>query len=56
MRFHTMINFKRATDCTLFEIARVLVRFNHVARIIVNADHSIMWASEKLCAHKALAW
>ena len=23
----------------LFEIARVLVRFNHVARCILNADH-----------------
>jgi hypothetical protein len=26
----------------LSEIARVLVRFNHVARIIVNANHSVM--------------
>jgi hypothetical protein len=26
----------------LAKIARVLVRFNHVARFIVNADHSIM--------------
>jgi hypothetical protein len=26
----------------LFEVARLLVRFNHVARIIVNANHSIM--------------
>jgi hypothetical protein len=26
----------------LAEIARVLVRFDHVARLIVNADHSIM--------------
>ncbi len=25
-----------------FEIARVLVRFDHVARFIVNADHSAM--------------
>jgi hypothetical protein len=25
----------------LFEIARVLVRFDHVARFIVNANHSI---------------
>jgi hypothetical protein len=24
------------------ELARVLVRFNHVARFIVNANHSIM--------------
>jgi hypothetical protein len=26
----------------LFEIARVLVRLDHVARVIVNANHSIM--------------
>ena len=25
-----------------FEIARVLVRFNHVASVIVNSDHSEM--------------
>jgi hypothetical protein len=26
----------------LFEIARLLVRFDHVARIIVDANHGIM--------------
>jgi hypothetical protein len=26
----------------LFEIARVLVRFDHVARFIVNADHGFV--------------
>jgi hypothetical protein len=26
----------------LFEIARVLVRFNHVASFIVNANHGVM--------------
>jgi hypothetical protein len=26
----------------LFELARVLVRFNHVATFIVNANHSVM--------------
>jgi hypothetical protein len=26
----------------LFEIALVLVRFDHVASVIVNADHGIM--------------
>jgi hypothetical protein len=26
----------------LFEIAGALVRFNHIARFIVNANHSIM--------------
>jgi hypothetical protein len=24
-----------------FELARVLVRFNHIASVIVNADHTI---------------
>jgi hypothetical protein len=32
----------------LFEIARVLVRFNHVARVIVSANHSAMRAAAKL--------
>jgi hypothetical protein len=33
-----------ATDETspLFEIARLFVRFNHVARFTVNANHSVM--------------
>jgi hypothetical protein len=26
----------------LFEIARVLVRFNHVASYVVNANHGVM--------------
>jgi hypothetical protein len=26
----------------LFELARVLVRFNHIASVIVNANHGIM--------------
>ena len=26
----------------LFEIARVLVRFNHVANVIVNSNHSVV--------------
>jgi hypothetical protein len=29
----------------LFELARVLVRLNHVARFIVNANHRIMRAA-----------
>jgi len=29
-------------ESTPFEIARVLVRLDHVARIIANANHSIM--------------
>jgi hypothetical protein len=31
----------RVKSSPLFEPARVLVRFNHVTRIIVNANHSI---------------
>jgi hypothetical protein len=33
---------KKFTASPLFEIARVLVRFDHVASVIVNANHSIM--------------
>jgi hypothetical protein len=33
----------------LFEVARVLVRFNHVASFIVNANHSVMRPVAKLC-------
>jgi hypothetical protein len=29
-------------DCPLFKIARVLVRLDHAARFIVNANHSGM--------------
>ena len=32
----------RANPLTFVEIALVLVRFNHVARFIVNANHRIM--------------
>ena len=32
----------------LFEIALVLVRLDHVASGIVNANHGIMWDAEKL--------
>jgi hypothetical protein len=31
---------KASKNSPLFELARVFVRFNHVARVIVNADHS----------------
>jgi hypothetical protein len=32
----------------LFEIARVLVRFDHVASIIINANHGTMGSAAKL--------
>jgi len=31
-----------ASDSPLFELARLLMRFDHIASVIVNADHSIM--------------
>jgi hypothetical protein len=36
----------------LIQIARVLVRFDHVATLIVNANHSIMCAAAKLSTIK----
>jgi len=36
-----------------FEIAFVLVRFDHIARRIVNANHGIALSSEKLLARKS---
>jgi hypothetical protein len=37
-------------DCPLFEIARVLVRFNHIANRIVNANHGAVRAAIELGA------
>jgi hypothetical protein len=34
------------TRSRLFEIALVLVRFDHIASIIINANHSIVCAAE----------
>jgi len=39
----------------IFEIARVLVRLNHVASIIVNANHSMMSAAAKFCVVNRVA-
>jgi hypothetical protein len=39
----------------LLEIARVLMRLNHVASFIVNANHSIMRAAVKLCVADCVA-
>jgi hypothetical protein len=33
---------KKQKNSPLFEITRVLVRFDHVTRCIVNANHSVM--------------
>jgi hypothetical protein len=41
MRFSEQCDELREKSTTL-EFARVLVRFDHVASVIVNADHGIM--------------
>jgi hypothetical protein len=46
---------QRFTDYHSLKIARVLVHFNHVARFIVNANHSITRAAAKLCAANCIA-
>ena len=38
----TGANARKKSDLRFAEIPRVLVRFNHVANVIVNANHSIM--------------
>jgi hypothetical protein len=48
--FESVVSFVPCGETSpLFELARVLVRLDHVARFIVNANHSIMRAAEKLC-------
>jgi len=37
------------------KIALVLVRLDHVARIIVNANHGVMRTAEKLCVSDCIA-
>jgi hypothetical protein len=32
----------RVETSRLFELARVLVRFDHITNVIVNANHSVM--------------
>ena len=39
----------------LFEFARVLVRFDHVASSIVNANHGIMWSAVEFCVSDCIA-
>jgi hypothetical protein len=40
--FSAQMGNDASKNSPLFELARVLVRPNHIARIIVNADHSII--------------
>ena len=48
-------NVPRSTvNSPLFEIARVLERLDHGARLIINANHFIVRADEKLTAFVAL--
>jgi hypothetical protein len=39
----------------LFELAIVLVRFDHVVRLIVNANHAIVRPAAKLCVADCVA-
>ena len=39
---HSNIGKKIEEQATLFELARVLVRFDRVASVTVNANHGIM--------------
>jgi hypothetical protein len=39
----------------LLELACVLMGFDHIARFIVNANHSSMSAAEKLCVANCVA-
>src|SRR5437588_10350892 len=40
----------------LLEIARVLVRFDHVASVIVNANHSIVSAAAAFSKGRVINW
>ena len=42
-------------NLALFELARVLVRLDHVARFSVNANHSMMSAVAKFCVVNRVA-
>jgi hypothetical protein len=44
----------RKMNLPLFELARVLVRLNHVARVIVNADRYSVWAPPGLARKRIL--
>jgi hypothetical protein len=39
---HVDARVRVTKNLRLFKLARVLVRFNHVASLIVNANHSVM--------------
>jgi hypothetical protein len=46
LRFAALGAFCFGPPLRFFERARLLVRLNHVARLIVNANHSIMSTAE----------
>src|SRR4030095_11139356 len=49
-QFHFLVKAKRDANKAThhsFQLARVFVRLDHVARSIVNANHGIMWAAAK---------
>jgi hypothetical protein len=48
IRFSGKCGAMRAKTSPFFEIAPVLVRFDHVASFIVNANHSVVRSAAKL--------
>jgi predicted trehalose synthase len=45
IRFSRKRDVKRAKTSPLFEIARVLVPFDYVARVVINASDGPMWGN-----------
>ena len=41
-RFSKKCDLMRGKNSPLFELASVFVRVDHIARLIVNANHSVM--------------
>ena len=46
---HVIVVCHLAESACMFEPARVLVRLDHVERLIINANHTVMWTAAKLC-------
>ena len=51
-----VLSAQQLNESTLFKIARVLERFDYIASIIVNANHSIMRTAEKLRVIDGVVW
>ena len=49
MAAFVLLEMRSAIRSPFFELARILVCFDHVARLIVNANHCIMRAAVGFC-------